>query len=66
MKEYWFTIYPHCFLWLKGEEGLVYNTESHHKLRFHNTDILAEKTKQLIAMENLYCIRLTAKELMDN
>lgn len=65
MKEYWFTIYPHCFLWLKGEEGLVYNTGNYHKLRFHNTDILAEKTKQLIAMENLYCIRLNAKELMD-
>ena len=26
MKEYWFTVYPHCFLWLKGEEGLIYDT----------------------------------------
>ena len=65
MKEYWFTVYPHCFLWLKGEEGLVYNTKNYAKVRFCREGLLAEKTEQLAVMENLYCIRLTEKELGD-
>ena len=65
MKEYWFTIYPHCFLWLKEEEGLVYNTQSYDSIRFFNEGLLAEKAKQLAIMENLYCIRLTEEELAD-
>ncbi|MDO4754714.1 MAG: TIGR04150 pseudo-rSAM protein [Parabacteroides sp.] len=66
MKEYWFAVYPHCFLWLKGEEGLVYNTENHAKVSFWNTGLLAQKAEELSVMENLYCIRLTEKELSDD
>lgn len=65
MKEYWFAVYPHCFLWLKGEEGLVYNTKNYAKILFCNEGLLAEKTGQLVVMENLYCIRLTEEELAD-
>lgn len=65
MKEYWFAIYPHCFLWMKGEEGLVYNTKNYAKILFCNEGLLAEKTGQLVVMENLYCIRLTEEELAD-
>ena len=65
MKEYWFVIYPHCFLWMKGEEGLVYNTKSYAKIQFCSEGLLAEKTEQLAVMENLYCIRLTEEELAD-
>lgn len=65
MKEYWFAVYPHCFLWLKGEEGLVYNTKNYAKILFCNEGLLAEKAGQLVVMENLYCIRLTEEELAD-
>ena len=65
MKEYWFAVYPHCFLWLKGEEGLVYNTKNYAKILFCNEGLFAEKTGQLVVMENLYCIRLTEEELAD-
>lgn len=65
MKKYWFAIYPHCFLWLKGKEGLVYNTENYARIRFCNEGILAHITGQLTVMENLYCIRLLEKELED-
>ena len=65
MKEYWFTIFPHCFLWMKEEEGLVYNTQSYASVRFRNEGLLAEKAKQLAIMENLYCILLTEEELAD-
>lgn len=63
MKEYWFVIYPHCFLWVKSEEGLIYNTENHAKISFSNTGTLSHVVGKLSAMENLYCIRLTEKEL---
>ena len=63
MKEYWFAVYSHCFLWLKGKEGLVYNTKSNAKIRFCNEGLLAEKAEQLAVMGNLYCIRLTEEEL---
>ena len=65
MKEYWFTIYPHCFLWMKGEEGLVYNTKNYAKILFCIEGLLAEKAGLLVVMENLYCIRLTEEELAD-
>lgn len=65
MKEYWFAVYPHCFLWLKGEEGLVYNTKNYAKILFCNEGLLAEKAGLLVVMENLYCIRLTEEELAD-
>lgn len=65
MKEYWFAIYPHCFLWLKEEEGLIYNAENFRKIRFRNTGLLRQKTGLLSEMENLYCIRLTDEELAD-
>lgn len=65
MNKYWFTIYPHCFLWVKGEEGLVYNTQTYAKIRFHNIGVLKKKTELLTAMENLYCIHLTEDELKD-
>ena len=65
MKEYWFAVYPHCFLWLKEEEGLVYNTKNFAKIRFENEGLLSEKTGLLAVMENLYCFRLTEEELAD-
>lgn len=66
MKEYWFTIYPHCFLWVKKVDGLVYNTQSYVSVHFCNEGLLAKKTEQLAVMENLYCIRLTEEELADD
>ena len=65
MKEYWFAIYPYCFLWLKGEEGLVYNTENFKKMRFRNSGLTRQKAEGLAEMGNLYCIRLTDEELAD-
>ena len=65
MKEYWFAVYSHCFLWLKGKEVLVYNTKSYTKILFCNEGLLAKKAGQLVVMENLYCIRLTEEELAD-
>ena len=65
MKEYWFAIYPHCFLWMKGKKGLVYNTENYAKIGFRNIGMLKQKAEQLAMMENLYCIRLTEQELAD-
>ena len=65
MKEYCFAIYPHCFLWLKGEEGLIYNTENYAKIRFYNDGIITEKARLFTVMENLYSIHLTEQELKD-
>ncbi len=65
MKEYWFSIYPHCFVWLNENEGLLYNSKNGVKLRFNNDGLLRNVISKLLILENLYCITLTENELSE-
>lgn len=61
-KYYWFSLYPSCFLWLKGGEGLVYNAENKAKVLFRATGMVATMAGQLAQPENLYVIRLDEEQ----
>lgn len=65
-KYYWFSLYPSCFLWLKGGEGLVYNAENKAKVLFRATGMVATMAGQLAQPENLYVIRLDEEQCQDS
>ena len=62
---YWFSLHPSCFLWLKGGEGLVYNTENRAKVRFCPTGEVAVVAEQLAQPENLYVVRLDEEQCQE-
>ena len=63
MKTYWFTLYPHCFLWVKETEGLIYNTKNHSQIKFSNQGKVGSIAMQLTLLENLYCVKLTQEQV---
>lgn len=63
MKTYWFALHPHCFLWVKETEGLIYNTENHSQIKFANQGEVGEIAVQLTLPENLYCVKLTQEQI---
>lgn len=65
MKKYWFTLYPNTFLWVKGNDGFIYNADNYGKLKFCNEGQIAELTKLLLDVNSLYCVELTENSLGD-
>lgn len=65
MKKYWFILYPNTFLWIKGDRGLVYNTDNNTKIKFDNKGLLTELTTKLLNINNTYCISITEEELQN-
>lgn len=66
MRKYWFVLYPDTFLWVKDNIGLLYNVKSNAKIKFINEGKLAEITRELLYIDNLYRIVLTEEELEHN
>lgn len=56
-------MHPHCFLWVKETEGLIYNTENHAQIKFANQGKVGEIAVQLTLAENLYCVKLTQEQV---
>lgn len=65
MKKYWFTLYPDTFLWIKENVGFIYNANNYSKIRFLNEGQVAEITKLLLDITNLYCVEVTECLLED-
>lgn len=65
MKKYWLVLYQDIFLWVKNEEGLVYNASSdkHLCFRFANQGVIARITNDLLQTVNLYRSLVTEEEL---
>ena len=56
MKEYWLTLQPDTFLWVKGNKGLVYNSRNYQMFHFENNAILGKLIDELLRLEMLYLI----------
>lgn len=65
MIKYWFTLYPDTFLWIKENVGFIYNANNYSKIRFLNEGQVAEITKLLLDITNLYCVEVTECLLED-
>lgn len=65
MKKYWLTLYPDTFLWVRQNEGCIYNAVNFSKIRFENMGELAELSKELLNIDSLYRIELSEKSLQN-
>lgn len=58
MKQYWLTLNPDTFLWVKQGKGYIYNTINHRIVTFSNEGILKKIVNELLNIDNLYRISL--------
>ena len=63
MKNYWLTLHKDTFLWIKGEEGLVYNTLNGQLFRFRNDGMLQSFVADLLRIDNLYKTNISEEQL---
>lgn len=64
MKNYWLTLHKDTFLWIKGEDGCVYNTVNRKLLRFRNEGVLQPFVADLLQVDNLYKTRISEEYLL--
>lgn len=60
MKKYWLVLSPNTFMWLKGEEGLLYHAVSHAQVSFKNVGALRLLTEWINDIDNLYRVLFSA------
>ena len=63
MKKYWLILYPDTFLWVKQNKGYIYNTKNYAKFHFENKGKLAELTRTLLDINQLYRVDLSEELL---
>jgi pseudo-rSAM protein len=63
MKEYWFTLSPETFLWIKCGKGLIYNSKNQQQYSFKLSNQLDKLCSNLLVTENLYTANLTETDL---
>jgi len=60
------SLYPHTFLWQKGLQGLIYNTETGEHLHFETTNTLIKKfCEEIIDENNLYSVEYEQSDIDD-
>lgn len=65
MKEFWLIFYPDTFIWIKGNNGIVYNSRNYKSFLFSNRKALKSICKALVNPDNLYGILLTPEQWND-
>jgi pseudo-rSAM protein len=65
MKHSWITLYPDTFLWVKGENGFVYNSSRRKGLSFELSKKIRVVCEELLSIENLYSTKITDDLLQD-
>ena len=63
MKKYWLVLSPDTFIWLKGENGLLYQSVNHTQVPFKNVGTIKSLAGQLDDIDNLYRVELTEEML---
>lgn len=63
MNTFWLYLEPFTFLWHKKDKGIIYNSVSYQVIEFHNTGLVQDIVKELLNINNLYCIEITEKQL---
>jgi len=66
MENNWFTLHSHTFLWVKGKDGLIYNTSNHSSYSFKIFGKVEKLCNDLLALENLYSVCISKEDLVDD
>lgn len=54
MEKQWITLYPDTFLWIKENEGIIYNSKKSGGFHFHINDRIEEMCDKLLNPDSLY------------
>ena len=65
MKKNWLTLNSETFLWIKGEEGLLYNTLNATSFPFANIGEVEKICNELLKVDNLYSVMVSDNQLQD-
>lgn len=65
MEKNWLTLNSETFLWLKGEEGLLYNTLNATSFHFANIGNVEKICNELLKIDNLYSVTVSENQLQD-
>ena len=65
MKKYRLVLSGDTFLWIKNNEGLVYQSKSYRSFVFSLSEKLSEICRHLLILEHLYSVELT-EEVISN
>ena len=63
MKKYNLILNQQTFLWVKNNEGLIYNSENFRRFVFTQSDKLTKICQHLLNIDNLYTVDLSEEEL---
>ena len=66
MKKYRLILSQDTFLWIKNNEGLVYQSKKCRMFVFLLSEKLREICRHLLVLENLYTVELTEEELTNS
>lgn len=65
MKENWLTLNSETFLWIKGEEGLLYNALDAISFHFANVGEVGKICNELLKVDNLYSVTVSDNQFQD-
>ena len=63
MKKYRLILSGDTFLWIKSDEGLVYQSKNHKAFVFSLSEKLQEICRHLLVLEHLYTVELSDEDL---
>jgi len=65
MKKYWLVLYPDTFLWLKNDDGIIYNSQNFRHFTFGCNGDIKKLCDTLVDPDSLYSVEVT-DSLLDN
>lgn len=65
MEKYWLVLYPDTFLWIKNNEGIIYNSRNFKHCSFHCSNKIKKLYYTLTDLESLYSVEISGLLLKD-
>ncbi len=66
MDTHWFTLYSDTFLWVKGDNGLIYSASNNQSRSFKIFNRVKRLCDELLILKNLYSISISEEDMNDS
>lgn len=65
MKKLWLVLFPDTFLWIKINNGIIYNSKNFKHCTFRCSDEIKKLYNTLVSLDSLYSVEITESLLSD-
>lgn len=65
MKKFWLVLFPDTFLWIKINNGIIYNSKNFKHCTFRNSDEINKLCDTLVDLDSLYSVEIMESLLRD-